>query len=277
MGKNNKLFILISIVFFVTCHSKIKERTDEVYSRHLQKHVSITVISTPAPQNKSDFNLLLLNDGQDFEKLRVKKTVDSLFRKKLIQPLIIVGIDAFDRLKEYGVSGKPDYQGNGASAEKYANFVIGELLPFVKKNAGVRKFKSVTIAGCALGGLSAFDIAWDNADKINNVGVFSGSFDYSDKAGTDSSYSDEKDRILINKIASSRKRPHLKYWFYASDNEKANADRTMKNTEDLIDLIKKKNVANVGDINFIKDKNGNQGYDSWSHFFPQFLIWAGGK
>jgi hypothetical protein len=34
-----------------------------VYSRHLQKHISITVISTTVPKNKSDFNLLLLNDG----------------------------------------------------------------------------------------------------------------------------------------------------------------------------------------------------------------------
>jgi predicted alpha/beta superfamily hydrolase len=276
MGKANKL-LLIAVIFFISCHSKIKERKDEVYSRHLQKHVSITVISTPVPKNKSDFNLLLLNDGQELEKLRVKKIVDSLYEKKLLQPLIIIGINAFDRLQEYGVSGKPDYQGNGASAEKYVNFVIGELLPFVKKKSGVRKFNSVAIVGCSLGGLSAFDIAWDNADKIDKVGVFSGSFGYSNKAKTDSSYLNDKDRILINKIISSRKRPHLKYWFYASGNETANTDKIMENTEDLVGLIKKKNVANAGDINFVKDKNGNQGYDSWSHFFPKFLIWADGK
>ncbi len=167
--------------FIASCHSKVKERNDEVYSRHLQKHISITVISTPVPKNKSDFNLLLLNDGQDIEKLAVKKIVDSLYRKKLINPLIVVGINAYDRNQEYGVTGSPDYRGNGASAEKYAGFVTGELLPFVKKKAGVRKFNSITFAGVGIGGLSAFDIAWDNADKIDKVGVFSGSFGVKDK------------------------------------------------------------------------------------------------
>ena len=283
MYKINHLLLLISIAFLVSCHSKIKERKDEVYSRHLQKHIGITVISTPVPNNKSDFNLLLLNDGQDIEKLRVKTIVDSLYKKKLIRPLIVVGIDAYDRTQEYGVAGKPDYEGNGASAEKYAGFVTGELLPFVKKKAGVRKFNSITIAGCSLGGLSAFDIAWDNADKINKVGVFSGSFWLRDKDSKDSSYSDDKDRLIINKIRSSRKRPHLQYWFYVGDNEE-NADRdkdgiidAVDDTKDLIDLIKKKNVAGSDDITFVAEKDGTHDYDSWSHAFPQFLIWVVGK
>ncbi len=283
MYKINHLLLLISIVFLGACHSKIKERKDEVYSRHLQKHISLTVISTPVPDNKSDFNLLLLNDGQDIYKMRVKKIVDSLYSKKLIQPLIVVGIDAFDRMQEYGVAGKPDYQGNGASAEKYAGFITGELLPFVKKKAGVRKFNSITIAGCSLGGLSAFDIAWDNADKIDKVGAFSGSFWLRDKDSKDSSYSDDKDRLIINKIRSSRKRPHLQYWFYVGDNEeKADRDKdgiidAVDDTKDLIDLIKKKNVANAGDINYVEEKNGTHDYESWSHVFPGFLIWAVGK
>ncbi len=283
MYKINHLLFLISIAFLISCHSKIKERKDEVYSRHLQKHISLTVISTPVPNNKSDFNLLLLNDGQDINKLRVKEIVDSLYKKKVINPLIVVGIDAFDRMQEYGVAGKPDYQGNGASAEKYAGFITGELLPFVKKKAGVRKFNSITIAGCSLGGLSAFDIAWDNADKINKVGAFSGSFWLRDKDSKDSSYSDDKDRLIINKIRSSRKRPHLQYWFYVGGNEeKADRDKdgiidAVDDTKDLIDLIKKKNVAGSGDITYVEEKNGTHDYDSWSHVFPQFLIWAVGK
>lgn len=62
------------------------------------------------PDDKSDLNLLLLNDGQDLGKLYVKEIVDSLYRKKLIKPLIIVGIIAGDRNKEYGVSEMPDYR-----------------------------------------------------------------------------------------------------------------------------------------------------------------------
>jgi len=283
MLKMRCFLIVTGIILLSGCHSKVKEHKDEVYSRHLQKHISLTVVSTPVPKEKRDFNLLLLNDGQDIEKLGIKNIVDSLNRKKLIQPLVVVAINAFDRIQEYGVAGNSDYQGNGASAEKYSNFIVNELLPFIKKQSGVRKFNSITFAGCALGGLSAFDIAWDHADKIDKVGVFSGLLGISDKDTNDPSYSDEKDRIIINKIRSSRKRPHLKYWFYAGGNEET-TDRdkdgvidVVDDTKDLIELIKKKNVCPPEDIVYTEIKEGKGDYDSWRRVFPQFIIWAVGK
>lgn len=275
--------MVIGLLFLAGCHSKIKERNDKIYSRHLQKYITLTVISTPVPKDKGDFNLLLLNDGQDAEKLRVKQILDSLNKKKLIQPLLVVAIHAFDRISEYGVAGNPDYRGNGAAAEKYGNFIINELLPFVKKQSGVRKFHSVTLAGYTLGGLSAFDIAWDHADKIDNVGVFSGALGYTDKDVSDTGFSDEKNRIIFNKIKSSRKRPHLKYWFYAGGNEEI-TDRdhdgiidVIDDTRDLIDLIKKKKVCPPGDISYTEVKDGKDDYTSWSYVFPQFLLWFAGK
>jgi enterochelin esterase-like enzyme len=196
---------------------------------------------------------------------------------------LVVAINPFDRMQEYGVAGYPDYNNNGTAAEKYAAFIDDELIPFIKKKAGVRKFNSITIAGCSLGGLSAFDVAWDHADKIDKVGVFSGSFWYRDKDQTDATYSDEKDRIMMNKIRSSRKRPHLKYWFYAGGKEE-NADRdkdgiidVVDDTKDLIALIKEKNVCPPGDINYTEVKEGTHDYNSWSKAFPQFLIWADGN
>jgi enterochelin esterase-like enzyme len=283
MIKIQHIFLLLSVALLAACGSKTKENKDEIYSRHLQKHIKLTIISTPVPNDKGDFNLLLLNDGQDVEQLRVKKVVDSLYKKKLIQPLVVVAIDAVDRMQEYGVAGFPDYQGNGASAEKYSNFIINELLPYVKKQSGVRKFNSISFAGCSLGALSALDISWDNADKIDKVGMLSGSFWFRDKDATDPGYSDDKDRIILNKIRSSRKRPHLKYWFYAGGKEET-ADRdkdgiidVIDDTRDLIDLIKKKNICPPQDVVYTESNDGQHNYDSWSHVFPHFLIWAVGR
>jgi len=273
----------ISIFLLAACGHKTKEAKDSIYSRHLQKHIDLTIISTPVPKEKNSFNLLLLNDGQDIENLRVKKIIDSLYKKDLLEPLLVVAVNYVDRTQEYGVAGYPDYKNNGADAEKYAAFIDDELYPFIKKRAGVRKFNSITIAGCSLGGLSAFDIAWDHADKIDKVGIFSGSFWYRDKDATAADYSDDKDRIIINKIRSSRKRPHLKYWFYAGDHEET-GDRDkdgiidiVDDTRDLVDLIKKKNVCPPQDIFYTEVKEGTHDYVSWSHVFPQFLIWADGK
>ncbi len=277
------LGVVAGILLLQSCGNKIKQNKDSVYSRHLQKHIDLTILSTPVPKDKSSFNLLLLNDGQDLEQLRVKKIMDSLNSKKLLQPLVVVAINAFDRMQEYGVSGYPDYQNNGIAAEKYAAFIDDELIPFIKKNSGVRKFNSIIIAGCSLGGLSAFDVAWDHADKIDKVGVFSGSFWYRDKDSKDADYSDDKDRLIINKIRSSRKRPHLKYWFYAGDQEET-SDRdndgiidVVDDTKDLIDLIKSKNVCPPGDIIYTEFREGKHNYETWSAVFPQFLLWADGK
>ncbi len=275
--------LIFFLVVLASCSSKIKETTDSIYSRHLQKHIDLNIISTPVPKDKSTFNLLLLNDAQDINKLRVKNLVDSLYKNKIIQPLVVVAITPFDREKEYGVAGYPDYMNNGILADKYGLFIENELLPFIKKMTGVRKFNSISIAGCSLGGISAFDFAWDHADKIDKVGVFSGSFWLRDKDATDPTYSDDKDRIVINKIRSSRKRPHLKYWFYAGGNEET-ADRdkdgiidVIDDSKDLIDLIKKKNVSPPQDIIYTEVKEGKHDYNSWSAVFPQFLIWAEGK
>src|SRR5437868_4802370 len=89
----------------------------------------------------------------------------------------------------------------------------------LQKHVKLTIFNTITIAGCSLGGLSAFDIGWEHADRINNVGVFSGSFWYRDKDAEAKDYSDDKDRIMLNKITSSRKKPHLQFWFYAGDDE----------------------------------------------------------
>ena len=283
MIRSKYLFVFLSILAAIGCKSKIKETEDSVYSRHLQRHVKLTIINTPVPDDKNTFNLLLLNDGDDIGQLRVREIIDSLYKKKLIQPLVVVAIHTTDRMQELGIADNPDYKNNGTDAAKYSAFVDDELYPFIKKKTSVRKFNSITIAGCSLGGLSAFDIAWDHADRIDKVGIFSGSFWYRDKDASAADYSDDKDRIMLNKIQSSRKRPHLKYWFYAGDEEeKSDRDKdgiidVVDDTKDLITVLNNKNSISADDIIFTEIKEGKHDYASWSHVFPEFLIWAVGK
>lgn len=263
-----RLSALLLLIFITGCKKKIKVQEDEIYSRHLQRQVKLTIISTPLPDDKRELNLLLVNDGQDIGQFRMKEIVDSLYRKKLIQPVVVVGIAAGDRNKEYGVSGEPDFMNRGDKADKYAAFIEDELYPFTKKKAGVRKFKSVVLAGCSLGGLSAFDIAWDHADKIDKVGVFSGSFWWRNKDDKAADYSDDNNRILLNKIHSSRKKPHLQYWFYdggkeeTGDRDKDGIIDVVDDTKDLVEIIKSKNVCLPEDIQYTEDPNGKHDYSS---------------
>jgi enterochelin esterase-like enzyme len=276
-------FSLLLLLLAAGCKSKIKQQEDELYSRHLQRQVKLTIISTPIPDDKAELNLLILNDGQDMGKLNIKAIADSLYKKNLIQPLIIVGITAGDRMKEFGVAGTKDFMNRGDKADNYAAFIDNELYAFAKKKAGVRKFKSVVLAGFSLGGLSAFDIAWDHADKIDKVGVFSGSFWWRDKDDKAADYSDDKNRIIINKIRSSRKKPHLQYWFYAGaseetgDRDKDGITDVVDDTRDLVALIKSKNVCLPEEVIYNEEANGKHDQTSWSKQLPAFLIWAFGR
>ncbi len=277
------LTLILSLVSAIGCKSKIKQQDDELYSRHLQRQVKLTIISTPMPNDKTELNLLILNDGQEMGQFRIKEMIDSLYSKKLIKPVLVVGVHAGNRMQEYGVSEHPDFLKRGDKADSYDAFINNELYPFAKKNATVRKFKSVVIAGCSQGGLSAFDIAWNHADKIDKVGVFSGSFWWRDKDDKATDYSDEKNRIMLNKIRSSKKKAALKYWFYAGNKEEA-GDRdkdgiidVVDDTKDLVEVIKSKNICLPEDISIIENENGRHDYTSWSKQLPTFLIWSFGK
>ena len=277
------LTLVLSLISAIGCKSKIKQQDDELYSRHLQRQVKLTIITTPMPDDKTEMNLLILNDGQDIGQFRVKEIVDSLYKKSKIKPLLIVGVHAGDRMKEYGVAENPDFLKRGDKADSYDAFINNELYPFAKKNATVRKFKTVAITGCSQGGLSAFDIAWNHADKIDKVGVFSGSFWWRDKDDKAADYTDEKNRIMLNKIRSSKKKPVLQYWFYAGgkeeegDRDKDGIIDVVDDTKDLVTIIKGKNICLPEDIRFVQDAYGKHEYESWSKQLPAFLVWAFGK
>ena len=278
-----KYLSLILVLTSIMACKHVSNKDDELYSRHLQRKVKLTVINTPIPDDKSTLNLLILNDGQDLAQFRVKETLDSLYDLKLIEPVVVVAVHSGDRLQEYGVDGKPDYLQRGSRAGYYDAFINDELYPYAKKMSGVRKFHSVVIAGCSMGGLSAFDIAWNHPDKIDKVGIFSGAFWWRDKSVEDKTYSDQTNRIMYSKLKASRKRPKLQYWFYAgaaeetADRDKDSVIDVIDDTKDIIALIQHKNIVGPEDIYYKESKDGKHEYSSWSQVLPDFLIWAFGK
>jgi enterochelin esterase-like enzyme len=278
-----KGFFVLGFLILIGACKRVKQTDDNLYSRHLQRNVKLHILHTPPPSDRSLFNLLILNDGQDMEKLGVKESMDSLYKEGKLLPMVIIGVEAGDRMQEYGVTDKPDYLGRSSKAGLYDAFINDELYPYAKKESGVRKFQSVVIAGCSMGGLSAFDIAWNHPDKISKVGVFSGSFWWRDKSSDDSSYSDEKNRIMYTKLKASRKKPGLQYWFYAgaaeekSDRDKDSIIDVIDDTKDIINLLKKKNVVAAQGIVYRESPTGIHDYSSWRVVFPEFLVWAFGR
>jgi enterochelin esterase-like enzyme len=124
--------ILYCIAFAYGCGSKIKVQNDEIYSHHLQKHIQLHIIATPFSKDKSDINLVILNDAT-LMKIPVKDIVESLYHKNLVGEFLVVDIVRFDPEQLFGVSGTTKNLEKGALAEKYGQFITNELLPFTKK------------------------------------------------------------------------------------------------------------------------------------------------
>ncbi len=275
-----KFLAALIICFTLACSGQSTIRQDELYSRHLQRKVQLTIMNTKLPDDKDSWNLLLLNDGNELQQLGLAGILDSMFKSGSIGPLIVVAIHAGDRMQEYGVSGKPDFTGRGSKADHYSSFIGNELIPFVTKKSGIRKFKNVAIAGMSLGGLSAFDVAWNNSSKIDKAGIFSGSFWWRDKDAADKTYDNDKNRIVIQKIRASRKKPGQQFWFYAGQKEET-SDRdgdgiidVVDDTRDVVEALKNYRHFSPSDLQVIEAKEGQHDWPSWKKSFPAFLDWA---
>lgn len=266
-----------------SCRKKIKKIDDQLYSRHLQSRIQLTILSTPLPEKAENADLLILNDGQELEALRAQHTIDSLFQLKQMGSLIVVAVHARNRTEDYGVAGFPDFEQRGKKAADYDEFIEKELIPYIRKQSGIRSFHRKVIAGISQGGLSALSFAWLHGDKVDKVGVFSGSFWWRDKDLSDSSYRDDQNRILIRLIRESRKRPDLKYWFYCglkeetADRDKDGVIDVVDDTRDVIQALQEKKFIHPSDITLVESANGTHEYSSWSARFPDFLLWAFGK
>ena len=136
------------------------------------------------------------------------------------------------------------------------------------------------IAGFSLGGLSAFDIGWNNPKIFSKVGVFSGSFwwrkkDYK-KGYTDS------DRIMHDVVRKTRNKPHLKFWIQTGTLDETadrNKNGVIDSIEDSLDLITELMMKGYedDDICYVEIKDGKHNQQTWSLVFPDFLIWAFGN
>lgn len=252
-------------------------------SRDLKRQV---ILDFYLPKNIIDpasMSLLLINDGQNLEEMPFSEMLNSLLGSTQVRPLLCVGIHAGrDRKNEYGISGIPDYEGRGAKAEAYENFIMGQLLPFVHSHYGIEQFQDIGFAGFSLGGLTAIDIVWKHPDVFSIAGVFSGSLWWRSKPlGKD--YNDDTDRIMHQNIRKGKYHEGLKFYFTTGSKDET-ADRngngiidSIDDTLDLISELEKHGYSKVTDIGYINYDDGKHDIPTWGRALPQFLLWGWGS
>lgn len=264
-------------------NSYVEVRLTPLYSANLKRSVTVDLLLPPAyTQSRRRYPLLLLNDGQDLGRLRLKATLNRLVRNRQIQELVVAAVHAGDRLQEYGLSSQPDYQKRGARARLYAAFITRELLPLLHDSFRLEAKPAVTaVAGCSLGGLSALDLAWNHPQWFGHVGIFSGSLWWRSRPyGPD--FDETRHRIAHLMVRNSSRRPPLRFWFQAGTQDES-ADRNQNgiidaidDTLDLIAELVKKGYRPFHDIQYCEVFNGKHHPATWARVLPCFLRWVWG-
>lgn len=260
---------------------------DSLFSVPLKRIVHLDIVLPPDYQaSNNTYPVLYLNDGQDLERLKMTNVLDALYQKQAIQPFVLIAIHAGDRIQEYGTAAQADYMNRGSKAGLYTDFVLTELLPYIKKQYRISTDPAQSVfAGFSLGGLSAFDIVFHHPERFSKAGVFSGSFWWRSKS-TEDGYRDETDRIMHDLVRKGNYSKGLKFWFETgTDDETSDRNNngvidSIDDTIDLIDELVKKgyhrdtNGAHPSDIRYVEIKGGKHNQETWSAIMPDFLTWA---
>lgn len=253
----------------------------DFHSAHLDNARPLTIFLPPHYQNGNQtYSSLYVNDGQDAEALKLRQTLASLISRKRIQPLIVIAIPTNeDRLQEYGTAVAPEAKNLGTKAAAYGRFVTEEVMPYIQQNFRVKEASEVTaVLGASLGGLAAFDLAWNYPEKFGSVGVLSGSFWW--RASADEAHIEAGRRIAHSLVRRGPKRQGLRFWFQAATQDET-ADRdnngvidAIQDTLELIEELEKQGCKPGQEIRYREVAGGRHNYHTWSKILPEFLEWA---
>lgn len=251
-------------------------------SKQLHNQRVITVFLPPDYESHPDkyYKVLYLNDGQDAPAIKLADTLAALIAHHEIEPIVVVAIHATrDRLHEYGTAGIPNARGLGRKARKYSFFILDEVLPYIN-----RRYRTLpgpintAVMGSSLGGLMAFDLAWNHPDVFGAVGVFSGSFWWrTDDADT---HARQESRIMHRRVRDTDSPGYLRLWFQAgTDDEKDDRDNNgvidaIQDTTELMDELARKGFRRGIDMVYTQVEGGEHNQATWGFSLPYFLRWT---
>ncbi len=253
-------------------------------SRQLHNQRALTIFLPPdydQPANAERYyKVLYVNDGQDMPAVKMADTLAALIAHREIEPIIVVAIHATrDRLQEYGTAGIPNARGLGKKARKYSFFVLDEVLPYIN-----RRYRTLTgpvntaIMGFSLGGLMAFDLAWNHSDVFGAVGVFSGSFWW--RTNDQDTHARQESRIIHRRVRDTEAPGCLRMWFEAGTlDEKGDRDNNgvidaIQDTTELMDELERKGFRRGLDMIYVQAEGGEHNQRTWGFVLPYFLRWT---
>lgn len=255
-----------------------------ISSAFLSRDVRIDFYLPKDINGNSVVSLLLINDGQDLQKMDFASILEKLYSDDAIEPLLCVAINSGpERKMEYGVAGHPDYKARGDKSGLYTSFIIKELLPFIYNKYSEYSFKEKAFAGFSLGALSALDIVWSHPEIFSKTGCFSSSFWWRSIDQHDPDYDDDRHRIMHQQVRLGKYAPGLKFFFQCGNMDETkdrNKNGIIDSIDDTLDLIKElvaKGYDPEKNIRYLEMKDGHHDVFTWGRAMPEFLKWGWGE
>jgi enterochelin esterase-like enzyme len=257
---------------------KVTSELLELQSVNLQQPFIIEIFYPPGFGVNKSYPLFILNDGQEMANLELGRILSDVYKYKVCKDLIVATVYASDRLHTYGVAGHLDYKKRGSKAGLYSKFIIEEFLPFLLKQTALPSFTEYAIGGFSLGGLSAFDIAWNHSEVFSKVMACSASFWWRSK-DLDAGYT-EKDRIMHEVVRNTKTKPSHSIWLQAGtldEKEDRNNNGIIDSIDDMLDMVAElKAIGYQEKVDLVHHEviGGRHTMETYGMVLPYFLHWA---
>lgn len=189
----------------------------------------------------------------------IDETADELIRKKLIEPLIVVGIyNTSDRMKEYTP---------GDKGTAYMNFVVKTVKPLIDSTYRTKPDRKNTIVGgSSAGGIISFMLVWEHPDVFSKAICMSPAFRSLSSGGWD----------YAHVVQTSNKK--LQNIFIYIDNGGIDLDSQLQPGIDaMLTVLKSKGYEEGKDFVFVRDPTAKHFEADWAKRFPQALVMVLGR
>jgi predicted alpha/beta superfamily hydrolase len=240
--------------------------SDTFFIPQLDRKRRIWLYLPPNYQNTlNHYPVLYMHDGQNLfdnyysfaGEWGIDESLNSLFNSG-DNGCIVVGIDngGDERINEYSPWYNPEY--GGGAGEKYINFLVETLKPYIDSNYRTLSDRENTaIMGSSVGGLISFYAGLAYPNIFSKIGIFSPSFWF-----TDSCY------LMARKTP---KQFDLKMYFLAGGKESSSIN-VIKDCEDMIDSLKLSGYTN-DELLMVSKADGQHSEWFWKREFPAAYKW----
>lgn len=174
--------------YFDRSRSSIEAFVRTMNSAELGRAVAFQVLLPPSYDEHDDkrYPVLYAQDGQalfttgadpiDGTSWRMDATIDELYEIGALEEILVVGIHTTQERMEM-LSPTPDPKHGGGHGQRYLDFLVGTLKPWIDRMYRTRpESESTALLGASMGGLFSFYAAWTRSDVFGKAACLSGSF-----------------------------------------------------------------------------------------------------